>query len=286
MIYTKHNQKQPYIELPAEIDGIPLTGIGTKAFLSHKEIYKLTLPGSVEHIDDWAFAHMHNLQELHLPAGPIRFGKKVFLDCNQLERIHLHPDNSENPGLPYFLASLVTVFDDIRLLNPDAVSPQTQASWMQAYDKLLTQYLLQNDATGFEPVFYGWFNDEDADVSQLPNYLKTQRHYKTRLTFLRLRYDLYLSDDNRRILYQYLCTHMPWGEQAHIHTYTWDVLPKEYADDISYPRIWEASGMMTPETVPQLIAHLSDANPEVIAYLLRYQEKNTLFTDFFDNFSL
>jgi hypothetical protein len=287
MIYTKHIQTQPYIELPSVIEDTPLTGIGAKAFLSHKEIHKLALPDSVEHIDDWAFAHMHNLRELHLPARNIRFGKKVFLDCNNLEQICLFPDRSSNPGLPYFLASAITVFNDISLLDPiAAASVQSNADWMQAYDKLLIEYLQKDDAFGFEPIFYGWFNDEDADVTQLPNYLKTQRHHKTRLTFLRLQYDLHLSASNRAVLHAYLCSHMPWGDQAHIHTYAWDVLPAEYAHDILYPRIWESAGMLTPDTVPQLIAHLKEANPEVIAYLLRYQEKNTEFTDFFDNFSL
>ncbi len=287
MIYTKHQGRDSHIELPAKIEDMTLTGIGAKAFLSHKEIHKLTLPDTIEHIDDWAFAHMHNLQEITLPARYIRFGKKVFLDCNQLNQIHTFPDYSNNPGLPYFLAAAVTVFSNMTLLDlVKASSKETHAQWMQIFDDQLTSYLLTDDVVGFEPVFYGWFNDEDADVSQLPNYLRTQRQNKMRLTYLRLQYDLHLSDTNRDTLHRYLCSHMPWGDQAHVHTYIWDMLPVAYADNIIYPRIWEAAGILTSDTVPKLIAHLPDANPEVLAYLLRYQEKNTEFTDFFDNFSL
>lgn len=287
MIYTKYNGSDPYVTIPSYEGSAPITGIGAKAFLSHKEIHKLTLPSSIEHIDDWSFAHMHNLEELVLPANPIRFGKKVFLDCNALTQIRAFPDTSRNPGLPFFLASVVTVFSDIRLLEPArAADHDTHEDWMRDYDRHLTTYLLTDDAFGFEPIFYGWFNDEDADTSQLPKYLKKQRENKTRLAFLRLRYDLHLSKNDREILQDYLRDHMPWGKRAAEHTAVWDLLPQYYADDVIYPRILEDAGVLKPDTVPKLIRHLSDASAEVIAYLLRYQEKNAQFSDFFDNFSL
>ena len=287
MIYTQHSGDAPYVTLPSHEGQDCITGIGAKAFLSHKEIYKLTLPPTIEHIDDWAFAHMQNLAELVLPANTIRFGKKVFLDCGSLRQVHVYPDTSGNPGLPCFLASAVTVFHDMGLLDPVcAAGRHTHPDWMHAYDRRLTTYLPEDDAAGFEPIFYGWFNDEDADTSQLPKYLRKQREHKTYLSFLRLKYDLHLSEADRQILYGYLRDHMPQGDKAAAHTAVWDLLPVFYGDDVTYYRILEDAGILNSDTIPRLIEHLPDADAEVIAYLLRCQEKNTKVSDFFANFSL
>ena len=287
MIYAKHSDSASYVTIPDQEMGESITGIGAKAFLSHKEIYKLTLPKTICHIDDWAFAHMHNLSELTLPANSIVFGKKVFLDCSSLKQIHLYPDTSGNSGLPFFLASAVTIFNHINLLDlPCAAHKDTHPDWMLAYDQQLMSYLSAEDTSGFEPIFYGWFNDEDADTCQLPKYLQKQREHKTYLCFLRLKYDLHLSEADRQTLYNYLKDHMPWGAKASEHTAVWDLLPVYFTDDVNYPRILEDAGILNPDTVPKLIRHLPHAGAEVIAYLLRFQEKYTKDSDFFENFSL
>ncbi len=121
---------------------------------------------------------------------------------------------------------------------------------------------------------------------QLPKYLQKQRENKVRLTFLRLQYDLYLSDPDKEILQAYLRDHIPWGDKASVHIGVWDLLPGEYADDVHYCQILEDAGVLQPDTVLRLIEHLPEASAEVIAYLLRYQEKHTKVSDFFDNFSL
>lgn len=285
MIYTKYTGTGTHVELPASPD--PYTVIGPKAFLSCKEIQQLTLPPSVLHIDDWAFAHMHNLTRLLLPANPIHFGKQVFLDCPGLEQIQILPDTSDNPGLPFFLASAVTILQDMSLLTPEqAAGADTHSDWMGTYDQVLERFLSSPDEAGFEPVFYGWFNDEDAESTQLPRYIRSRREQKTSLAFTRLQYDLYLSDRLRELLQAYLRDHMLWGAKAREHHTVWDLLPTRYPDQVRCYELLEQAGALDPEQISLLIAHLKDASAEVLAYLLRYQEKNRKFSDFFENFSL
>jgi hypothetical protein len=287
MLYTKYNGSEVFVTLPSHINEEPITGIGPKAFLSQKEIQTLVLPDSIRRIDDWAFSHMHNLTDLTIPNQPIQWGKKVFLGCSNLQHIHVMADTSSNPGLSRFLATTVTVFSQSSLFNPfKAAHAASHQVWMADYDRQLLQYLAEDDLVGFEPIFYGWFNDEDADVSQKPAYLNKQRANKTQLCLLRLKYDLYLSPADRQYLYNYLNDHMPWGNKANTHTAVWDLLPAYCSDDVSTVHILESAGILTADTVPKLIKHLDGAHAEVIAYLLRYQEKCTDFSRFFESFTL
>lgn len=284
MTFKQYTGKDRYFSVPAIQDNAPITVIGAKAFLSCKTLEKLVLPASVTAVENWAFSHMHNLKELEMPANPILFGKQVFLGSDSLQRIRLYPDDSQNPGLPFFLSNIAVIFADARLLDPVRAASKTQhPSWMQEYDALLTAYLYEDDLTGFEPVFYGWVNDEDADVSQKPEYLFKQRYNKTKLAFQRLIYDKLLSEAHRELLCSYLRGHMPWGQWAMKHTAVWDLLPTHFGQDVQYCRILEKAGALPVEHIPELVEHLSAASPEVIAWLLHYQEENLNEFDFFDS---
>ena len=285
MIYQKYNghDSQVLLSSPAED---PITVIAPKAFFGCKQIEKISLPDTVTDIGDWAFSHMFSLQELDIPATSIRFGRKVFLDCHKLRRVNPFPDQSGNPGLPYFLADTATVFADKNHFDPvSAASASTHIQWVSTYDRLLTAFLKEDDLVGFEPVFYGWVNDEDADVSQKPNYLLKQRTAKVRMAFRRLEHDLYLAEADRTILENYLKEHMPWGSQPFGHTAVWDLLPVCYDQELLPYQILEKAGALPTEHIPQLVEHLADVSPEIIAWLLHYQQKNKQEFDFFDSLS-
>lgn len=297
MIYKSYTGNDRHVILPDSVENDPITTIGAKAFLSCKQIESLVLPATVTAIEDWAFAHMHHLQELTMPANPVHFGKKVFLDCHELRSIRLIPDHSHNPGLPYFMANVAAAFPerllfdrslfDRLLLDPVWATSETEhVSWMNTYDTLLVTYLREDDLAGYEPVFYGWVNDEDSDISQKPKHLYNQRRCKVSLSFQRLAYPMHLADADREILQAYLRDHMPWGKQASDHTAVWDLLPQQYSQDIQYYHLLEEAGALPAEHIPELIEHLSSASPEVIAWLLRYQQQTQAEFDFFDSLAL
>lgn len=297
MIYEKYTGADCFVTIEGSATD-PITHIAPKAFLSCKGIQSLTLPESVEHIGDWAFAHMQSLTDLTLPARPITFGKKVFLDCEKLKRIHLIPDTSGNEGLPLLLGAAVTILQDMSLLRPaQAGHAETHAQWLADFDKAVTAFVESPDEQGFEPVFYGWFNDEDADSTQLPKYLHKRRSQKLELTFLRLRYDYYLQEPLKVLLQRYLTEHLPGTLTGHLqepiaeyftapHTITWELLPEYCRDEVTYIKIIADTGALTAANIPAFLAHLQDACPEVIAYLLRMQSSLREQSDFFDNFAL
>lgn len=286
MIYEKYTGREAFVFLENPI-GEPITHIAPKAFLSCKGVQCLHLPDSVEHIGDWAFAHMQQLTDLYLPTRPITFGKQVFLDCENLKRIHLTPDTSGNEGLALMLGAVVTILQDASLLHPElAGNKDTHDKWLADFDMAATSFMESSDEQGFEPVFYGWFNDEDADSTQLPKYLHKRRAQKLELAYLRLRYPLHLQPSLKALLQDYLTDHLPDGKHAQEHTITWELLPQYCKDELVYVQILEDAGALTATNIPALLEHLHQASPEIIAYLLRLQGNLQQKSNFFDNFSL
>ncbi len=283
MTYEKYTGREAIVSLADE----PYLHIAPKAFLSCKTIESLKLPMTLETIGDWSFAHMHNLTDLYLPACNITLGKKVFLDCENLRRIHIMGDTSGNEGIAEMLGAAVTILQNTDLLQPHlAGGSDTHAAWLAEFDAALEEFLTSEDNHGFEPVFYGWFNDDDVYSTQLPLYLKKKRTGKLYLAYLRLRYDLHLADPLKAILQAYLADHMPWGTKADEHSITWDLLPDYCREELIYIQILEQAGAFDTTNIPVLIDHLQDASPEVIAYLLNLHTANKCVDDFFTHFSL
>ena len=55
------------LEIPEEIDGYKVVGIGYGAFSDHKEILQVTIPDSVEKLSNSAFMYCSNLQSVSIP---------------------------------------------------------------------------------------------------------------------------------------------------------------------------------------------------------------------------
>ena len=283
MISEKYTSREAFVSLTDE----PYLHIAPKAFLSCKTIESLKLPMTLTSIGDWAFAHMHNLTDLYLPAKPITLGKKVFLDCENLQRIHIMGETSGNEGLAEMLGAAVTILENTDLLKPHlAGSSDTHKSWLAEFDTALEEFLLSEDNQGFEPIFYGWFNDDDVYSTQLPLFLKKKRTGKLKLAFLRLRYSMHLTEDLKVLLQTYLADHMPWGAKADEHTITWDLLPGYCREELIYIHLLEQAGAFETTQIPALIDHLQDASAETIAYLLNLHTVNNCADDFFSPFSL
>lgn len=287
MIYEKYTGTEYAYVMPPDEDGRLYTAIADKAFLSCKTLHELTLSPAITRIGSWAFAHMHHLEKLTVPCAALQFGRQVFLDCPRLTRIQVMEDNSGNPGLPFLLADAVTLLQKDELFAPAlAAGADTHKEWLGAYDDALLAFLHTPDENGFEPVFYGWFNDEDADA-QLPRYLETRRRNKVRLTFLRLLYPLYLSADCKAYLQTYLSDHMPDGAKSAEHTAVWDCLRQDgYGEDMRCIHILEEAQILTETQIARLLGYLQPGNPEVTAYLLRLRDSLRQSTDLFGQFLL
>lgn len=103
------------VDIPAEINGKPVTIIGADCFFVHKEIWNIIIPDSVNEIGAQAFAMCRSLKELIIPDSVGKIGSMAFRDCKQLHRCVL-PANIEK--LPDSLFSFCDLCEDADIVLP------------------------------------------------------------------------------------------------------------------------------------------------------------------------
>lgn len=276
MIYEKYEGQDLEVEIKNTDRENVFQKIGDKAFLSNKSVRRLVLPDTVETIGNWAFAHMQQLTTLVVPARALTLGKQCFLDCPNLSAVYVSEDTSENPGTPFFLATTVGSLQESTLFAPDRIgNGQNHERYMQEYDEAVIRFVESDDEKGFEPFFLGWFNDEDTDSVQKPRYIQKRRREKMELTMLRLRYPMYLSEENGRTLTAYL--------EKHFDDVFWEMLPEKYGKEVVYMEILDKAGLLTAENRRKMVEYLAPGEPEVVAYLLRREGSEE---DVFSGFDL
>ncbi|MBS5398378.1 MAG: leucine-rich repeat protein [Lachnospiraceae bacterium] len=85
---TKYNGTEEIVEIPAEIDGVPVTRIGTRAFQNCTTIKQLTIPDGVTAINTGAFRGCENLEELYYNCSLTSMGTTPFQNCTSLKTIY------------------------------------------------------------------------------------------------------------------------------------------------------------------------------------------------------
>ncbi|MDR1070831.1 MAG: leucine-rich repeat domain-containing protein, partial [Gracilibacteraceae bacterium] len=78
---TGYNGPGGDVEIPAEIDGVAVTGIGQDAFSDSGLTGDLIIPGSVTDIGDSAFSGCSGLTAVTIPDGVINIWERAFYGC-------------------------------------------------------------------------------------------------------------------------------------------------------------------------------------------------------------
>lgn len=81
-----------FVDIPAEIDSVPVSRIASWSFNHFCRLYAVKIPDTVDSIRNYAFAHCSALKEVVLPSGLRALGNNAFLCCRSLEKINL-PSN-------------------------------------------------------------------------------------------------------------------------------------------------------------------------------------------------
>lgn len=310
VLVTRFQGTAARVTVPAAIEGRPVRGLFKKAFLSRKDLRRVTLPDTLEEVGDWAFAYCSGLVQVTLPKKQIRFGKSVFLECGSLQQIPLisappsegsprsfgesapgfgaGKDNGESaPGfgtgkdsgecVPELLAAAVRVFDAYYLLDPLQAG---SGEWLEKWDARLTAFLHTPDQEGYSrQVLCG---EEDYGSTDLGAYVREKRKGKVRLAFLRLLFSLGLKEPLRKELEEYLVSHTR-GEESQE---TWLVLLEEHGDDRAYYSLFARLGCLRPDNLGDILADIGEGHPEMKAYFLKCQGGGSGPEDFFEGLSL
>ena len=82
------------VEIPATINGKPVTAIGDWAFFDRDAITSISIPPSVTSIGNYAFNGCSRLPSLAIPAGVTSIGFSAFYRCYALTAISVDPANA------------------------------------------------------------------------------------------------------------------------------------------------------------------------------------------------
>ncbi len=99
---TKYAGPGGSVTIPATIDGLPVTGIGTNAFYHSTGLTNVTLPNGVTSVAEYAFADCSGLTTVTIGKGLASIGNRVFWECAGLANIAvdvLNPNYCDREGV-------------------------------------------------------------------------------------------------------------------------------------------------------------------------------------------
>ncbi|MBR6706601.1 MAG: leucine-rich repeat domain-containing protein [Clostridia bacterium] len=90
-VIEKYTGKDVMVRIPAEIDGHPVSGIGSRAFYGCDSFHSVIFPSTADFtfIGDLAFARCKSLTSLDIPANVTVIGREAFRDCRMLSDVTL-----------------------------------------------------------------------------------------------------------------------------------------------------------------------------------------------------
>lgn len=259
--------------VPESIDGVAVTAIGKKAFLSRKLLRKIILPRTIKEIGDWAFAYCDGLEGVTLPSGDIRFGRSVFLECTGLQKIEI--EGKEDFVAP-LLAAAVNTGAYYLLDTAEAGSGE----WIAKWDSRMIAVLNASDQEGYsKQVLCG---EEDYGSTDLEAYKSGSRKRKLRMALLRLLYPKGLSAENEEKLKSYVFTHTKGCASEE----SWEIILEEHGEDREYYELFTSLGCVTSENIAGMLADIGEELPEMKAFFISYNDKNVEQIDFFEDLEL
>lgn len=271
------------VSVPPQIEGRPVTAIGRKAFLSRKNLRRISLPAGLRSIGDWAFAYCGSLEHVTIPAGCGHIGKSLFLDCGRLSCVAGIRQNGDCRAEAWtresgrLLAAAVTHLEAHYLLEPALVGSR---EWLGKWDVRLEAVMRAEDQEGYShQVLCG---EEDYGSTDLDAFLQAKRQKKVRLAMLRLLCDEELSGGLREYLEGYLASHTKGCESEEC----WQVVLEEGEACPDYVQLFLELGCVTRDNIEAMVGEMRQDQPQLRAAFLRYRQERLGYGDFFADLSL
>ena len=85
---TDCNDYAKTVEIPAEIDGLPVTTIGNDAFWGCTSLTSVTIPDSVTEMGWGVFSECTSLESITIPDSVTKIGYSAFYQCTRLTDVY------------------------------------------------------------------------------------------------------------------------------------------------------------------------------------------------------
>lgn len=302
VVITGYKGNRMELSVPLQIDGKWVRAIGRKAFFNTCGVLRIYLPETLNRIDDWAFAHCRDLEEIHIFRRKYELGKSLFMECGNLKCICLtqntekcrttgdeaevltsrRMDRGEEAAVRGFgtlLAAVCGILDAPYLFQTERVD---DAEWLSLWDSRMLTILHSDDMDGYTNLLLCGEEDYGSRENNPDFFLEEKRRRKVRLAFLRLLYDKGLADANRKELTAYLQGHTKGRESEE----TWLVLKEEHAEDIDYIALFLELSCLTLDNFDDVLKDLDGQHAQMTAYFIRYKEEHLGNDSYFDMLSL
>ena len=276
------------IELPSAERTVEVTEIAPKAFFNSRTVSRIALPPTVRRVGDWAFSHCPMLKQVVMWEGKCELGRGLFEEDHSLRYMILRStaakaenDDAKMDEKSYgaLLAAAATTLEAPYLVS---TMRENESEWLKLWDQRLSAILDLDDMEGFTELVLCGEEDYGSRENDPKEFLQKKRWRKVRLCFLRLLHDEKLADANKTRLQDYLRAHTKGCESEE----TWLFLKKERAEDMAYLQLFTELGCVDGNNIDDCISDLSGRQPQMRAYLLKWQQEFLPERDFFSALSL
>ena len=98
IVISKCDKSAVDVDIPPEIEGLPVTEIGKNAFSFCYDLTDLTIPDSVTLLNEFSFRGCTNLVNIEIPDSVTQIGNAIFYNCESLESITIPESITEISG--------------------------------------------------------------------------------------------------------------------------------------------------------------------------------------------
>ena len=105
---TECHKDAAAIEIPAKIDGLPVTKIGTGAFRQCYQMTSVIIPDTVTEIGAFAFSDCYSLTDITIPDSVTAIKDAAFQDCRSLTSVIIPDSVTEIEAYAFNLCSALT----------------------------------------------------------------------------------------------------------------------------------------------------------------------------------
>ncbi len=175
VIITKYAGNDTVFEIPSEIDGKKVTGIGNRAFQNSTSLTNATIPDGVTHIDECAFQGCSSLTDIALPDSLAIIDSYAFNNCAMLTSITIPNGVTRIEWATFYGCSALT-----DLVLPDSV---TYIGYKVFFDcPSLKTVTIPASVTDIGEYAFGYHDDDNWNLAKIDgfkiNYTKnTWGHY-------------------------------------------------------------------------------------------------------------